>query len=73
MAYMTDELDSKCEKCRFFEDTGVVDCGGHCHRYPPKPIPKYYEVTVEDGYMPNYFEIPWVDPNEFCGEFVSAQ
>ena len=63
---------NKCKDCRNYSAPPVLEPQGqgNCRRYPPRA---YLLPGGQPGQIMNMSVWPVVQPDQFCGEFVSGQ
>ena len=59
-------MNETCGNCRFWEREESGRSSGWCQRYPPQPVAAGDSMDVQ-----NWCQFPWVDEDEWCGEFKS--
>ena len=56
-------VERLCKNCIFFISYNPE--GGNCYRYPPQLVSESYE----SGQSQTCQYYPWMQPDEWCGEF----
>lgn len=61
------ERAERCDRCRFWQPTQDGSDNGYCLRYPPVPL----NNPLHPGSVLSWW--PETAPDEWCGEFQSAE